>query len=140
MVNRELDMPVEASWYVEGRIIHMRYSGDVTLEDKRRGGELGYELLEAGIPPFVHVLLDITDQTSAPISIKGRKDALDKTLSHPLKGWTIAFGKEEFKMENFVNSVVTQTHNLRYRSFVTLQEALEFLVYVDSTLAEFLEV
>lgn len=131
-------MPVEISWLLEGRVINVKYSGDVTLEDKRDGAELEYEYLEAGTAPLVHVLLDITDQTSAPTNIKAIQDALDKALSHPAKGWTIAFGKEEFKMENFVNSVVTQPYSVRYRTFATRAEALEFLTYMDSTLAEFL--
>lgn len=127
-------MPVEVSWFLEGHIVNVRYSGDVTVEDKRVGAEQEVEFLEAGTVPLVHVLLDITDQVSSPTNIKQIQDALDKALTHPAKGWTLAFGKEEFRMENYVNTVVTQPYQVRYRTYATRQEALEFLLYVDSTL------
>lgn len=129
-------MPFDISWYREGRIIYIKYYDDVTLEDKRISAEQECELLDAGVSSLVHVLLDITEQTSSSTHIKAIQDALDKALKHPKKGWTLAFGKEEFRMENFVNSVVTQSSSARYRTFVTLQETLEFLVYVDSSLRE----
>lgn len=132
-------MPVEVSWYLEGQIIYVRYYGDVSIEDKRIGAEKEYELLEAGTVPLVHVLLDIGDQTSSPTQIGEIQKALDKALNHPAKGWTLAFGKEEFRMENFVNTVVTQAYSARYRTFATEREALEFLVYVDSSLKSVIE-
>jgi len=132
-------MPVDVSWYLEGRIVYVKYYGDVTIDDKRIGAEKEHEFLDAGEVPLVHVLLDISEQTSSPTNIKSIQQALDKVLQHPSKGWTIAFGKEEFRMENFVNSVVTQSYSARYRTFVTQQEALEFLVYVDSSLKELVE-
>ena len=133
-------MPVDLSWYVEGRVIYIKYSGDVTIEDKRIGAQQEYEFLDAGTSSLVHVLLDITDQTSSPTNIKAVQNALDKALKHPKKGWTLAFGKEEFRMENFVNSVVTQASSARYRTYVTLEETLEFLVYVDPPLREMIEI
>lgn len=132
-------MPFDISWYLEGRIIYIQYDDDVTIEDKRVSAEKEYEFLDAGTSPLVHVLLDVTKQTSSPTSTKAIKDALDKVLKHPKKGWTLAFGKEEFWMENFVNSVVTQSSSARYRTFTTLQETLEFLVYVDASLAELID-
>ena len=102
-------MPVDVSWFLEGRIIYVKYYEDVTIEDKQLGAEQEYEFLEAGSVPLVHVLLDITDQISSPTNIQAIQKALDKALKHPKKGWTLAYGKEEFRMENFVNSVVTQS-------------------------------
>lgn len=133
-------MPVDVSWYLEGRIVDVKYSGDVTIEDKGKGAELEYDFLEQGTAPLVHVLLNITDQTSSPTDIRAIQNALDKALKHPKKGWTLAFGKEEFRMENFVNSVVTQSSSARYRTFVTLQETLEFLIYVDPSLRDLIEI
>lgn len=132
-------MSVDISWYLEGRIIYIKYYDDVTIDDKRTGAEQECALLDAGTAPLVHVLLDITDQTSAPTNIKAIQDALDKALKHPKKGWTLAFGKEEFRMENFINSVVTQSSSARYRTYVTLKETLEFLVYVDPSLREVID-
>jgi hypothetical protein len=129
-------MPVDVSWFLEGRIIYVKYYEDVTIEDKQLGAEQEYEFLEAGSVPLVHVLLDITDQISSPTNIQAIQKALDKALKHPKKGWTLAYGKEEFRMENFVNSVVTQSSAVRYRTFVTRQETLEFLVYVDPSLRD----
>jgi|GEM_PF-1523144 len=133
-------MPVDISWYLEGRIIYIKYFGDVTIDDKREGAEQEIALLDAGTSALVHVLLDITDQTSSPTNIKAIQEALDKALKHPKKGWTLAFGKEEFRMENFINSVVTQSSSARYRTYVTLQETLEFLVYVDPSLQDVIDI
>lgn len=127
-------MSIEVSWYVEGHVVYCRYFDDVTIDDKQVGAEKEYEYLEDGAVPLVHVLLDITDQTSSPTEIKDIQNALDKVLSHPAKGWTIAFGKEEFRLENFVNTVVTQSYSARYRTFATKREALEFLLHVDTSL------
>ena len=133
-------MPVNISWLLEGRIVDVKYSGDVTIEDKRQGAELEFDFLEQGTAPLVHVLLNIADQTSSPTDIKAIQGALDKALKHPKKGWTLAYGKEEFRMENFVNSVVTQSFSVRYRTFSTLQETLEFLVYVDPSLRDVIDI
>lgn len=133
-------MPVDVSWYIEGRIVYIRYHGDVTVEDKRIGAEEECDFLDKGTTPLVHVLLDITDQTSSPTNIRLIQKALDKALTHPAKGWTLAYGKEEFRMENYVNSVVTQPYQARYRTYVTQKEALEFLLYVDSTLAGLIDI
>lgn len=133
-------MPVDVSWYLAGRIVDVKYSGDVTIEDKRKGAELEYDFLEKGTAPLVHVLLNITDQTSSPTDIKAIQDALDKALKHPKKGWTLAYGKAEFRMENFVNSVVTQSSSARYRTFATMQETLEFLIYVDPSLRGLIDI
>ncbi len=132
-------MPIDISWYLDGRIIDVKYSGDVTIEDKRYGADLEFDFLEQGTAPLVHVLLNITDQTSSPTDIKAVQDALDKALKHPKKGWTLAYGKEEFQMENFVNSIVTQSSSARYRTFATKQETIEFLVYVDPSLRDVIE-
>ena len=133
-------MPVEVSWYLEGYIVLVRYSGDVTLEDKRIGAEKEVEYLDAGQAPLIHVLLDMTDQRSAPNQIKEIQAALDKALSHPAKGWTLAYGNSDEKTETFVNTVVTQSYSVRYRTFATEQEAIKFLIYVDASLTELIDI
>lgn len=132
-------MPFDISWYKDGHIIYIEYYGDVTLEDKRLGAEAECAYLDQATVPLVHVLLDMTNQTSAPTDIKEIQKALDKALVHPKKGWTLGFGKDDFGMDKFVNSVVTQTRSARYRTFVTLEETLDFLAYVDSSLSELID-
>ena len=45
-------MPVDVSWYLEGRIVYIRYYGDVTIEDKRNGADQEYDHLDAGTAPW----------------------------------------------------------------------------------------
>lgn len=132
-------MPFDISWYKDGHIIYIEYYGDVTLEDKQLGAEAECAYLDQATVPLVHVLLDMTNQMSSPTDIKEIQKALDKALIHPKKGWTLAFGKDDFGMDTFVNSVVTQARSARYRTFVTFEETLEFLVYVDSSLSELID-
>ena len=132
-------MPQQTGWYIEGRVIRVRYTGDVTLADVEQSGQEEKPLLDAGTGPLVHVLLDYTGCNSRPTSLPQMQGALEQVLHHPRKGWTIAYGRADDKLGDYVNSTLSQTANARYRSFGTLNEALAFLAHVDVTLAEQLE-
>lgn len=125
-------MPISYSWLVEGRIVQLKSSGEITLNDIQKEDAIMMEFLEQTTAPLVHVLADQTDLEKMP-------DIKSFTASHWVKdkrvGWFLVYGMK-YKFLRFAMSVGAQIFQLRTRTFDTHEEALAFLQSVDETLPD----
>ncbi len=119
-------------WLIENKIILGKPEGDPSPEDLKQASETYQILLDSSDAPLVHVLVDESKLETLPVSISVLAEKLD-FLKHPRLGWFILYGNED-AMKNFVSSMLTGIHKVRHRRFLTLEDSLEFLVSVDSTL------
>jgi len=119
-------------WLVENKIIIGKPEGDPSPEDLKQASETYHILLDSSDAPLVHVLVDESKLETLPVSISVLAEKLD-FLKHPRLGWFILYGNED-AMKNFVSSMLTGINKVRHRRFLTLEDSLEFLVSVDSTL------
>ncbi len=119
-------------WLIENKIILGKPEGDPSPEDLKQASETYQKLLDSSDAPLVHVLVDESKLETLPVSISVLAEKLD-FLKHPRLGWFILYGNED-AMKNFVSSMLTGINKVRHRRFLTLEDSLEFLVSVDSTL------
>ncbi len=119
-------------WLVENRIIIGKPEGDPSPEDLKQASETYQILLDSSDAPLVHVLVDESKLETLPVSISVLAEKLD-FLKHPRLGWFILYGNDD-AMKNFVSSMLTGISKVRHRRFANLQDSLEFLVNVDTTL------
>ena len=119
-------------WLIENRIILGKPQGDPSPEDLKQASETYQILLDNSNAPLVHVLVDESKLETLPVSISVLAEKLD-FLSHPRLGWFILYGNDD-AMKKFVSSMLTGISKVRNRRFANLQDSLEFLVSVDSSL------
>ena len=123
-------MAYKIGWYIEGEITYAQCISPCSAEEFRAGLEEIDAYLEQGKRPLIHTIVDLTrlEETIGLVkmaqAIKGRKP-------NPRTGWVIMVG-EQNKVIRFSASVVRQVLQMRQRSFDTLEEALDFLHYIDS--------
>lgn len=119
-------------WLVENKIIIGKPEGDPSPDDLKQASETYQILLDSSDAPLVHVLVDESKLETLPVSISVLAEKLD-FLKHPRLGWFILYGNDD-AMKNFVSSMLTGISKVRHRRFANLQDSLEFLVSVDTTL------
>lgn len=125
-------MPFEVSWLVEGQIIHANLKGKITVEEIQENSELAISMFESTDAALVHVLTNEADLDSLPMSLKLVSEATG-FLQHPKTGWMIMYGSDD-RIPRFMTAMITGMTKVRHRRFDTLEESLEFLMSVDSTL------
>jgi hypothetical protein len=133
-VNGQDVVPYEVSWYQKQRVIYWRVWGQSTLEEIAQMGKGQQKLVNEGTVP-VHLIANVTDVENFPTDLRQLKVALDG-INHPHLGWTLIVGTTT-PLKRFVTTTVIQMviPGVRLRMFNTLDEAVEFLKYVDDTIA-----
>lgn len=127
-------MPVQIEWFVENQIIHVDAIGDIIPEDVMELSEKVVASIDASDSPLVHVIISEAQMDSLPRSIKVMKE-ITKFFGHERLGWFLIYGNtDRDRLAIFVASAVTSMARLRHRRFATLEESLEFLASVDSSL------
>ncbi|RMG82916.1 MAG: hypothetical protein D6712_13930, partial [Chloroflexi bacterium] len=86
----------------------------------------------------VHVLIDATQQTSHPTDFMTLARILNPVLEHPKKGWTLEYGRTGDFKERLAISAVARLRRSKYRTFDTLEAAINYLVEIDPKLREVL--
>lgn len=131
-------MPVEVDWYLENRIINLKYIGDVDMQDISESAQNAYRLLEASTANYVHALQDATDLTSLPRNLKAIHEAVEVAYTHPRVGWVIAHNISN-PFFRFIANTITQLTGSRFRIVPTQADALAWLQSRDSTLSNLTE-
>ena len=124
-------MPTEIYWKIPQRVITVRYSGHMTVQDIRDSIERTRAHLEEGTP-LVHIILDIGDVSGYP-NLTELRHGLDYENSRK-QGWTMFVGAEG--IARFISSVLSQLASNRFRMFDKAEHALTFLIEMDETLQE----
>ena len=125
-------MEMQMDWLLENKVAKFNVQGDATVEDLRHVSETIEEFINQSDAPLVHILHDERGLGTLPISLKVLTESLG-FLKHPRLGWFIIYGNND-RIKKFLSSMVMGMAKIRHRNFETLEEALNFLVTVDSTL------
>jgi hypothetical protein len=131
-------MPAQVSWHLENRIVGIRVFDTVTIADVNALSDTIIALFEASDTPLIHLLVDESDMTDFP---KQFRDIyrVGVFMKHPQMGWFIIYGGNN-ALFRVISHLVTQLMRLRHRHFDTLEDAVEFLQSMDSTLPKLIEV
>jgi hypothetical protein len=129
-----MNMAYEVSWYIEGRVIFSRFSGDVTIDDLDQVNKLVIEFLDSSASNAVHHLSDATGIDSHPNNAFALQNS-QSYLKHSRLGWVVVYGVKN-KTLNFLSALVTQVLKVRVRMLASHDEAVTFLQQVDKTLPE----
>ena len=122
-------MAIEVTWFEERRIVSIKYSGNVTLEDMREMCKKMLQMLETGVNPLsINSLVDLRDAGQTEFTIKEvlSDELIQQLASHPNQHWQIYIGRNN-PFHNMMASVISQNSQLRMRFVDTLEEGLAFL-------------
>lgn len=123
-------MAYTVGWHQNQRVIQVRFWGDTTVEELKEMFESLIEHMDTGDAP-VHTLTDVTEMRKFPLSIAAIKNTMPRA-DHPNQGWNVVVGGPVL-VQSF-SQIISRVLNVRYRSFQTMDEALEFLATQDETL------
>ena len=129
-------MPFELSWYLENRVILLASQANNSDENLLDMDQKVIDYLNQSSAPLVHLIMD---QRKAPPPSSSRAASQIKLASqlkwpkHPKYGWAIMVGPTN-SLQRFVIAVATNFFKVRQRSFDTMDEALDFLNDIDSSL------
>lgn len=125
-------MSLHLSWYLENRVILVVSKGKSLNQDQDMFDidQAIVDYINQSDAPLVHLITDFRDGSFSP-SMK----AVGKLQSskHPRIGWAIVIGQMN-SLQRFSLAMAISFFKLRNRMVDTLEEALDFLNYVDSTL------
>jgi hypothetical protein len=125
-------VPIEVSWYVQGRVIYKRYYGVLTIGDLQASNALVAEYVASG-KPLVHIIVNSQDVTKHPYSLKDINSTIPRTKSfHDGLGWTVMVSTHY--IHRFMGQMASQMTRARFQTAVSLDEALQFLSSVDDSL------
>jgi len=130
-------VPFRIDWLVEQHLVYINVHGTTTVEDLRAYDEYALRVLDESPHPLVHTIYDYSQEQIVPPL---QETVKMKAGKHPNVGWVIFVNMQDIMtrfidiMTRFILSTASQVFRLRFRSFKTLEEALEFIQSVDSTL------
>lgn len=122
----------EISWYIPGRVVYAKFTGEISLNDAETASELTAQLLQAGDPPLVHLIADTTKLDRFPTNLNLLNRSASKHLWQPKLGWTIVISTNS--TTRFISGIITQVARVRFRMFPTMEDGLKFLTDQDVTL------
>ncbi len=129
-------MPIEMSWYVQDRVILLKFIGDITVEDMQEISANYIDMVDTAEGDWlIHALHDADQMESLPRAIKDTVNNARDAFKHPRSGWTVAYNIRKPVLKLFGN-MATGMLRVRYRIFNTRAEALAFLQETDQTLPE----
>lgn len=123
-------MPFRIDWLVEQHLVYINVHGETTVEDLRAYDDYALQILDKSPYPLVHTIYDYSHAQIVPPL---QETVKMKAGKHPKVGWVIFVNMQDI-MTRFILSTASQVFRLRFRSFKTLEEALDFIQSVDSTL------
>lgn len=131
-IHGRIDMGFDIEWFVHGRIIKANISGDIAIEDLKNGSDIALKMFEESDAPLVHVITNETDVGSLPVSLQLFSEAVE-FMRHPRMGWMLMYPTAN-QLSKFLSGMVAGIAKVRYRRFESIEESLQFLVSVDTTL------
>ena len=123
-------MSSQSSWYIENCIILVANEGTTTDQELFNVDQQIVNYMNQATAPLVHVIVDNRKLTVLP-SVKAFTQLTFP--KHSQCGWVLVVGPAN-TLIRFINLIVTNVSQTRNRMFNTLDEALDFLNEIDSTL------
>lgn len=126
-------MSYEISWLVEGKVGFGLVEGTLSIEEI---AELDTVLVEyvnsvQNSNQLVHFIFDGRRLNKMPTNI-AEINQVSKVRSQANLGWLLIVN--ENKIIGFIGHLITQLSRTRYRSFVSLEQAIEFLKTQDTAI------
>ena len=119
-------MSEQVSWLIPKRVILQRMPGAYNGEEAAAVFSTIRAYLDESDELLVHVLVDMTENTSMPMNIRDAQPLVKEIFSHPRIGWTVIYGMRNPAMR-FLSSVVSQVSRVRFRNVATREEAIQHL-------------
>ena len=125
-------MPYEASWLVEGHVVIIVGSGNLSKADIDRMDADMLAYLEGSDAGWVHFIFDASGMVKLPgLSVLSEMRA----PQHPAMGWNIVAG-ELNRLTRFLVATIARLNRVRFRTFDNVDAAIDFLWNADSTLPD----
>lgn len=121
-------MPVDVTWLQDNKVILIRFSGDVTVEDVGTANRQASPMIKVGTP-LVHEIVDLSRLSSFPRNIQEMKQAIEFTEHDGQLGWTVVVATS--KLLRFLSNMLVHLFHGRFAFVGTMKEALEFLAERD---------
>ncbi len=122
-------MPYEISWYVEHRVIFIKISGDIDLEEFEQLHADSFAMVENSHHK-VHAIADLSEFNAAPTNLRALSAASNPEKNHN-QGLTVLVAPKIAGIFTFLFSVILQTLKLEYRISETVEDAVTILKKVD---------
>jgi hypothetical protein len=129
-------MSFELSWYLENRVILLTSQADNSDDNLLDVDQQVIHYIDQSSAPLVHLIMD---QRNAPPPSSSKAASQIKLATqlkwpkHPKYGWAIMIGPTN-SLQRFVIAVATNFFKVRQRTFDTVDEGLDFLNDIDSSL------
>lgn len=130
-------MPCHALWIIENRVMLIRHFGIVTMPDLSGSLKETFEMRDAANSvlgengPLVHTITDATEADYQNPSLS-ESQRMTKALRQQRVGWSIFVTPN--RLNGFLAGIGHQMAGVRYRSFDSIEKAIDFLKTNDDTL------
>jgi hypothetical protein len=128
-------------WKVPNRIMVMQFSGELSFVEFKTSILKAQTTLRDDIASLelpIHVINDLTRTATSTTQWMefSQVNRFIKSMPEQLiTGWLVIVDSHPNPMMTFITSVVSQISKVRFRVVGSMDEAMEFLATVDSTLA-----
>lgn len=132
-------MTIHVRWLVENRIILAHFSEDINGEQLRTYLDVSFEMrdtaneIQGEFGDFVHTITDGTEITKQAVDL-GTIQQIMQSLRSQKVGWSLYVSPKG--MDRFLSSLAHQFAGIRFQSFATMDEAIQFLRENDESLQE----
>lgn len=127
-------MTYEIGWMDghEGRIIHERLIGEITYDDLKAMIAEANRMMDGGQKP-IHLMVDSTAVTKHMMSLSELRNSVPRS-EHENLGWTVMVSNS--LLMGTMTQVVTRLMRLEFRTFQSIDAAMNFLREQDATLVK----
>lgn len=125
-------MEYTVQWHIPKRVILIRVSGDVSIEELARFNDDIVKHLNEGTAP-VHLLSIGENIRRVPTNLMKIKQTTTY-LQHPNMGWTVIVQEKPNPLTGFMVSVATQATGMKLRQVKSLTDGVETLRRIDQSL------
>jgi len=122
-------MPIEHSWLVEGKVILIEMSGELSLEELQASAAQSLDALNQA-NETLHQIIDFTHASSLANNLSDLSKLSRPVNEHPLLGWVVMYGIQN-KLIKFLTTMTGQLTNSKLKSVDTREDATAFLQHVE---------
>jgi hypothetical protein len=126
-------MPYTVKWYIPDEIMYVHYTGVTTAEELRECLLQMRSFIESSPRELVHAISDVGDIVEA-VPLKDSMKIVRDVGHHPRGGWTISI-REKSVLVKMGSALGSSLFKLRFRAFDTLDQAVDYLKFVDESLS-----
>lgn len=124
-------MPYHMKWFVQKRVILTQFWGNVTRDDILQFiSELEGKIEEG--TPLIHHISDGLEIEKLNIDLKTLQLMLKSMKPSETMGWHIEVTRSP--INRMIGAIANQFAKIRFRTYNTVQEAVDFLLIGDDTL------